>query len=89
MVPEALVELVASEALALRAVLVVVAGDAGRLATGKLAEVAVLKFVVALALRSVLRRAAPEHKLAGCTELLAALARELLAALVGLVVLGV
>ena len=42
----ALVELVASEVLALRAVLVAVAGDASRLATGKLAEVAVLKFVV-------------------------------------------
>ncbi len=42
----ALVELIASEVLALRAVLVAVAGDAGQLATGKLAEVAVLKFVV-------------------------------------------
>lgn len=44
----ALVELAVFEVLALRAVLVAVAGDAGRLATGKLAEVAVLALRAAL-----------------------------------------
>lgn len=85
----ALVELVASEVLALRAVLAVAAGDAGRFVAGKSAEVAVPEFVAALTLRSVLRWAAPEYKLVGCTELLAVLAWEPPVVLVGLAVLEV
>lgn len=78
-----LVELVASEVLALRAVLVAVAGDAGRLATGKLAEVAVLKFVVVQA-QVCCRSVVVEHR-PGCIELPAVS----LVALVALVELAV
>lgn len=86
----ALVELVASEVLALRAVLAAVAGDAGRLATGKLAEVAVLKFVVVqvqVQVQVCFRSAVVECK-SGCIELPTA-SLVALAALVGLAVLEV
>lgn len=46
---------------------------------------AVLAVFVALELRSVLRRVAPEYKLFGCIELLAVLVREQAVALVELV----
>lgn len=79
----ALVELAVFEVLALRAVLVAVAGDAGRLATGKLAEVAVLKFVV-VQVQVCFCSAVVECK-SGCIELPAAP----LVALVALVELAV
>lgn len=82
----ALVELVASEVLALRAVLAAVAGDAGRLATGKLAEVAVLKFVV-VQVQVCFRSVVVEHR-PGCIEL-PAVSLVALVALVGLAVLEV
>lgn len=82
----ALVELVASEVLALRAVLVAVAGDASRLATGKLAEVAVLKFVV-VQVQVCFRSTVVECK-SGCIELPTA-SLVALVALVGLAVLEV
>lgn len=82
----ALVELVASEVLALRAVLAAVAGDAGRLATGKLAEVAVLKFVV-VQVQVCFRSAVVECK-SGCIELPTA-SLVALVALVGIAVLEV
>lgn len=85
----ALVELIASEVLTLRAVLVAAVGGVGRPATGRLAEAVVPEFVAALELRSVLRRAALEYKLAGCTELPAVLAWEPDVVLVGLAVLEV
>lgn len=80
----ALVELVASEVLALRAVLAAVAGDAGRSVAGKLAEVAVLKFVV---VQVCFRSAVVECK-SGCIELPTA-SLVALVALVGLAVLEV
>ena len=82
----ALVELVASEVLALRAVLVAVAGDASRLATGKLAEVAVLKFVV-VQVQVCFCSTVVECK-SGCIELPTA-SLVALVALVGLAVLEV
>lgn len=84
----ALVELVASEVLALRAVLVAVAGDAGRLATGKLAEVAVLKFVVVQVQVQVCFRSVVVECKSGCIELPVA-PLVALVALVGLAVLEV
>lgn len=82
----ALVELVASEVLALRAVLVAAVGDAGRLEAGKLAEVAVLKFVV-VQVQVCFRSAVVECK-SGCIELPTA-SLVALVALVGLAVLEV
>ena len=84
----ALVELVASEVLALRAVLVAVAGDAGRLATGRLAEVAVLKFVVVQVQAQVCFRSVVVEHRPGCIEL-PAVSLVALVALVGLAVLEV
>ena len=84
----ALVELVASEVLALRAVLAAVAGDAGRLATGKLAEVAVLKFVVVQVQVQVCFRSAVVECKSGCIELPTA-SLVAFVALVGLAVLEV
>lgn len=83
-----LVELVVSEVLALRAVLAAVAGDAGRLATGKLTEVAVLKFVVVQVQAQVCFRSVVVEHRPGCIEL-PAVSLVALVALVGLAVLEV
>lgn len=78
----ALVELVASEVLALRAALVAAVGDAGRLATGKSAEVAVLKFVVVQVQAQVCFRSVVVEHRPGCIELPAVLKPQLAEVLV-------